>query len=157
MIECDVNGHHYATEKLYFADMKKLGAIFEENVYPALAAFFLIKEGEDYNMRLAEQIYPAIKELFNREDNEYITELVLNKEHLCIDGKKLDNAEWEKHWQTVGYNDYRMVSLKFMEENLGNFMEMLTLILPEWAEKICMNTNENSLSLSNLLKNLFLI
>ena len=157
MIECDLNGHHYVTEKLYFADMKKLGAIFEENVYPILAAMFLIKKGEDYNSKLVEQIYPALRELFNREDSEYITELALNKEHLCIDGKRLDNAEWEKHWQTVGYNDYRMVSLKFMEENLGNFTEMLTLILPEWAEKTCMSTNGNSLSLSNLLKNLFLI
>jgi hypothetical protein len=157
MIECDLNGHHYATEKLYFADMKKLGAIIEEKLYPVLALLTLVKDGKDLNGKLTEQIYSAAKETMNRDDNEYVTELVLNKEHLCIDGKKLDNAEWEKHWQSVGYSDYRLVSLKFMEENLGNFTEMLTLILPEWADKICTSTNENFLSLSNLLKNLFQI
>ena len=157
MIECDVNGHHYATEKLYFADLKKLGAIVEEKLYPTLAAICLIKNGDDLGGKLTEQIYKALKDSLNREDNEYITELVLNKEHLCIDGKKLDNAEWEKHWQAVSYSDYRLVSLKFMEQNLGNFMGMLTLVPQEWADKIGMNTKENSLSFSSLLKFLFLL
>ena len=157
MIECDLNGHHYATEKLYFADMKKLGAIFEEKLYPTLAVLYFVRGGQDFNGKLTEQIYSALRETFNRDDSEYVTELCMNKEHLCIDGKRLDNAEWEKHWQAVGYNDYRLVSFKFMEENLGNFTETLTHILPEWADKICTSTNENSLSLSNLLKSLFQI
>ena len=70
MIECDLNGHHYATEKLYFVDMKKLGAIVEEKFYPILAVLTMVKDGKDLNGKLTEQIYAAVKETVNRDDKE---------------------------------------------------------------------------------------
>ena len=67
---------------------------------------------------------------------KFISKLVLNKDALLIDGKKLDEAEFNLHWQKVGYCDYRVVIIHFIKGNLGNFTS-LSQLLPDGAtEKI---------------------
>lgn len=132
MIKCSVGGHEYSTEPLYFSDFKKLGYIAEEKVYPFITCAFACIANDLADGELLKALYTSCKDIFNREDLEYLSDLALNREHLRIDGKQLDNAEWEKHWQSVGFADYRVVSFLFIRANLGNFTS-LSALFPEGA------------------------
>ena len=132
-IECKVNGHTYTTSHLYFEEFTKLGYISEEKIYPLLICFLACIRDNFQDLEMFHALYKASKDIFNREDLKYISELVLNREHLLIDGKKLDKAEWEKHWQKVGFVEYRIVIIKFIEANLGNFTSLSALLPKEWT------------------------
>lgn len=132
MITCNVGGHEYSTEKLYYNDFTKLGFITEEKVYPFLTCAFACIANDLADGELLKALYTSCKDIFNREDLKYLSELALNREHLRVDGKQLDNAEWEKHWQEVGFSDYRVVCFNFIRENLGNFSS-LSALLPNGA------------------------
>lgn len=132
MIRCEVGGHEYTTEPLYYNDFTKLGYISEEKIYPFLTCCFACIANNLADGELLKALYTSCKDIFNREDLKVLSELALNREHLRIDGKQLDNAEWEKHWQTVGFADYRVVCFKFIKANLGNFTN-LSALLPEGA------------------------
>ena len=67
---------------------------------------------------------------------KFISKLVLNKDTLTVDGKKLDEAEFNLHWQKVGYADYRVVIINFIKGNLGNFTSLLQLLPDGATEKI---------------------
>ena len=132
MIKCTVSGHEYMTEPLYFDDFTKLGYISEEKIYPFLTCCFACIANDLADGELLKALYTSCKDIFNREDLKFISELALNREHLRVDGKQLDNAEWEKHWQDVGFADYRVVCFNFIKANLGNFSS-LSALLPEGA------------------------
>ena len=74
----------------------------------------------------------GLQDVFNKEDMKFISKLVLNKDTLMVDGKKLDEAEFNLHWQKVGYADYRVVIVHFIKGNLGNFTS-LSQLLPNGA------------------------
>lgn len=136
MIECTVNGHKYQTAKLLTEDFLNLGAMLEEKVFPFFTCFMacIVKDLSD--AELLKALYMSCKDVFNREDMKFISKLVLNKDALLIDGKKLDEAEFNLHWQKVGYCDYRVVIIHFIKGNLGNFTS-LSQLLPDGAtEKI---------------------
>lgn len=132
MITCNVGGHEYTTEPLYFSDFTKLGFITEEKVYPFLTCAFACIANNLADGELLKALYTSCKDIFNREDLKTLSELALNREHLRVDGKQLDNAEWEQHWQKVGFCDYRVVCFNFIKDNLGNFSS-LSALLPEGA------------------------
>lgn len=133
MIECKLNGHTYQTEKLYLEDFKKLGIIYEEKIMPFIITALYCSQNENLDKELIMALYSASKDVFNREDVEFLMDLVINREHLLIDGKKPDKVQWEKHWQEVGYIDYRLVAFMFTKENLGNFTMLSALIPQEWT------------------------
>lgn len=136
MIECTVNGHKYQTAKLLFEDFVNLGAMLEEKVFPFFTCFMACIANDLSDAELLKALYISCKDVFNREDMKFISKLVLNRETLIIDGKKPDEAEFNLHWQKVGYSDYRVVILNFIRGNLGNFTS-LSQLLPDGAtEKI---------------------
>ena len=135
LIECKINGHTYATAPLYFEDFTTLGFIAEEKIIPLLTCLLACVANNLTDAELLKALYNSCKDVFNHEDLKYISNLVLNKEHLLINGKKPDCAEWEKHWQSVGFIDYKIVVIKFIKANLGNFTS-LSALLPVWAKKI---------------------
>ena len=136
MIECNVNGHKYKTEKLYLEDFKKLGIIYEEKLVPLLLTLSCCKKYEYTDKDLLLAVYDASKDAFSRDDVEFVLNLVMNKEHLTIDDKKPDTAEWERHWQSEGYLVYRMVAHEFIKENLGNFSILSAHLPQEWATNL---------------------
>lgn len=136
MITCNVGGHEYTTEKLYFRDFTELGFITEEKVYPFLTCVFACIANDLADGELLKALYTSCKDIFNRDDLKKLSELALNKEHLRVDGKQLDNAEWEKHWQDVGFADYRVVCFNFIRENLGNFSSLSALLPGGAMEKM---------------------
>lgn len=136
MIKCTVNGHEYKTEPLYFEDFTTLGFITEEKVYPFLTCLTACIANDLSDAELLKALYTSCKDIFNREDLKFISNLVLNKEHMLIDGKKPDNLEWEQHWQKVGFTDYRVVVFHFIRQNLGNFSSLSALLPNEWTKKI---------------------
>ncbi len=127
-IQCTVNGRVYSTAPLYFEDFTTLGVITEEKIYPLLMVLYACMKNNFDEVELFRLLYTASREAFNRDDLRLISNLVLNREHLLIDGKKLDKVEWEKHWQSVGFVEYRVVVIKFVEANLGNFTSLSALI-----------------------------
>ena len=136
MIECTVNGHKYQTAKLLTEDFLNLGAMLEEKVFPFFTCFMACIANDLSDAELLKALYMSCKNVFNREDMKFISKLVLNKDALLIDGKKLDEAEFNLHWQKVGYCDYRVVIIHFIKGNLGNFTS-LSQLLPDGAtEKI---------------------
>ena len=136
MIECTVNGHKYQTAKLLTEDFLNLGAMLEEKVFPFFTCFMACIANDLSDAELLKALYMSCKDVFNREDRKVISKLVLNKDALLIDGKKLDEAEFNLHWQKVGYCDYRVVIIHFIKGNLGNFTS-LSQLLPDGAtEKI---------------------
>lgn len=132
-IKCSVNGHTYETQKLYLEDFKKLGIIYEEKLMPFIVTIMYCHNQDCLDKDIIYTLYKSSQDVFNREDVEFLLDLVMNKEHMLIDGKKPDCAEWERHWQSVGYIDYRTVAIAFTKENLGNFSGLLALIPDEWA------------------------
>ena len=136
MLECTVNGHRYATEALYFEDFTTLGFLTEEKVYPFLTCLTACIANNLNDAELLKALYSSCKDIFNREDLKFVSNLVLNREHLTIDGKRLDNLEFEKHWQQVGFMDYRVVVFHFMRQNLGNFSSLSALLPTGWTNKI---------------------
>lgn len=145
MIECNVNGHTYRTEKLYLKDFKKLGVILEEKIFPLFLTFIGVDKYGVGDKDLLLALYTASKDAFSRDDAEYMIDLVMNKEHLTIDGKKPDTAEWERHWQNVGYIEYRMVAIEFIKVNMGNFTLLSASMPQEWT-----------MHLKNILNGIFL-
>ena len=145
-IECKVNGHTYTTSPLYFEEFTKLGYISEEKIYPLLICFLACIRDNFQDLEMFHALYKASKDVFNREDLKYISNLVLNREHLLIDGKKLDQADWEKHWQKAGFVEYRIVVIKFIEANLGNFTS-LSALLPEELTTAIRNYIERTYSI----------
>ena len=136
MIECTVNGHKYQTAKLLTEDFLNLGAMLEEKVFPFFTCFMACIANDLSDAELLKALYMSCKDVFNREDMKFISKLVLHKDALLIDGKKLDEAEFNLHWQKVGYCDYRVVIIHFIKGNLGNFTS-LSQLLPDGAtEKI---------------------
>ena len=136
MIECTVNGHKYQTAKLLTEDFLNLGAMLEDKVFPFFTCFMACIANDLSDAELLKALYMSCKDVFNREDMKFISKLVLNKDALLIDGKKLDEAEFNLHWQKVGYCDYRVVIIHFIKGNLGNFTS-LSQLLPDGAtEKI---------------------
>lgn len=135
-IECTVNGHKYETESLYFEDFTALGFMTEEKVYPFLTCLTACIANNLSDSELLKALYNSCKDIFNREDLKFISNLALNKEHLRVDGKRLDAVEWEKHWQTVGFMDYRVVCFNFIRQNLGNFSSLSALLPTGWTENI---------------------
>lgn len=144
MIKCTVGGHEYMTEPLYYEDFTKLGFITEEKVYPFLTCAFACIANDLADGELLKALYTSCKDIFNREDLKYLSELALNREHLRVDGKQLDNAEWEKHWQAVGFADYRVVCFNFIKANLGNFSS-LSALFPTGAMDKMKSQIENKL------------
>lgn len=144
-IECKVSGHKYETESLYFEDFTTLGFMTEEKVYPFLTCLTACIANNLSDSELLKALYNSCKDIFNREDLKFISNLALNKEHLRVDGKRLDAVEWEKHWQTVGFMDYRVVCFNFIRQNLGNFSSLSALLPTEWTENIKKQV-ENKLS-----------
>ena len=106
-ISCEVNGHKYVTEKLYFKDFLTIGFLIEEKIGPFIACFTACIGNNLSDSELLKALYSSCKDILNREDMSFICDLVINREHLTIDGKKLDNADWEKFWQEVGFFDYQ--------------------------------------------------
>ena len=151
IIECDVNGHKYQTQQLYFEKFTQLGYITEEKIYPFLVCLTACMNANLTDAELLNSLYKSCKDIFNKEDLHFISELVLNREHLMIDGKRPDKAEWEKHWQSVGFTDYRVVVVKFIKANLGNFTSLSALFPKEWATKTMLLISER---LSKLLTSL---
>ena len=141
-IECKVKGHTYTTSPLYFEEFTTLGFIVEEKLFPFFACLSACLANNLTDSELLTALYKACKDIFNREDLKYISNLALNREHLLIDGKKLDQAEWEKHWQKVGFIEYRIVVMKFIQENIGNFTSLSALIPAEWADRIMSRVKE---------------
>lgn len=135
-IECTVNGHKYETEPLYYEDFTTLGFITEEKAYPFLTCLTACIANDLSDSELLKALYTSCKDIFNREDLKFISDLVLNKEHLRINGKKPDAVEWEKHWQKVGFVDYRVVVFQFMRQNLGNFSSLSAILPTGWADTI---------------------
>ena len=154
-ISCNVNGHTYETEKLYFEDGVILGSILEEKIFPFLTCFMACLGNNLSDGELIKALYCATKEIFNREDLKDIAKLVLNREHLRIDGKVLDSVEWEKHWQSVGFVEYQVVVIKFIGENLGNFTMLSSLFPTEWTEKLKHLADEKFTTAFVNLKNRF--
>lgn len=148
-IECTVGAHKYATEPLYFDDFTTLGFITEEKVYPFLTCLAACVANDLSDSELLKALYTSCKDVFNREDLKFISNLALNREHLTIDGKKPDALEWEKHWQKVGFADYRVVCFCFIKENLGNFSNLSVLFGRTQVLKDLIETK-----LSTVLKNL---
>lgn len=136
MIECTVNGHKYETSPLYFEDFTTLGFMTEEKVYPFLTCLTACIANNLSDAELLKALYVSCKDIFNREDLKFISNFVLNREHMTIDGKKPDQAAWEKHWQEVGFMDYRVVVFHFMRQNLGNFSSLSALLQDGWTDKM---------------------
>ena len=136
MIECTVNGHKYATAPLYFEDFTSLGFITEEKAYPFITCLTACIANNLSDAELLKALYASCKDIFNREDLKYISNLVLNREHMTIDGKKPDAAQWERHWQKVGFVDYRVVVFHFIRQNLGNFSSLSALLPDGWTQKV---------------------
>ncbi len=133
-IECTVGGHKYETEPLYFEEFTTLGFLTEEKIYPFLTCLVACMANDLSDNELLKALYTSCKDIFNREDLKFISNLALNREHLRIDGKKPDNLEWEKHWQKVGFADYRVVCFNFIRMNLGNFSSLSALLPTEWTQ-----------------------
>lgn len=136
MIEVTLNGHKYQTAKLLFEDFTNLGAMLEEKVFPFFTCFMACIANNLSDAELLKALYTSCKDVFNRDDMKFISKLVLNKDTLTIDGKKLDEVEFNKHWQEVGYADYRVVIINFIKGNLGNFTSLLQLLPDGATEKI---------------------
>lgn len=136
MIEVTLNGHKYQTAKLLFEDFTNLGAMLEEKVFPFFTCFMACIANNLSDAELLKALYTSCKDVFNRDDMKFISKLVLNKDTLTIDGKKLDEAEFNLHWQKVGYADYRVVIINFIKGNLGNFTSLLQLLPDGATEKI---------------------
>lgn len=135
-LECIVSGHKYETEPLYFEEFTTLGFIAEEKVYPFLTCLLACVANDLSDSELLKALYNSCKDVFNREELKFISNLALNREHLRIDGKKLDSLEWEKHWQKVGFADYRVVCFNFIRMNLGNFTSLSALFPTEWTQAL---------------------
>lgn len=135
-LECTVNGHKYETEPLYFEDFTSLGFAVEEKVYPFITCLIACVANDLSDSELLKALYTSCKDIFNREDLKFLSKLALNKEHLRVDGKKLELADWEKHWQSVGFMDYRVVCFQFIRQNLGNFSSLSALLPTEWTEQV---------------------
>ena len=133
-LECNVGGHKYETEPLYFDEFTILGFMAEEKVYPFLTCLVACMANDLSDSELLKSLYNSCKDIFNREDLKFISNLALNREHLRIDGKKPDSLEWEKHWQNVGFADYRVVCFNFIRMNLGNFSSLSALLPTEWTQ-----------------------
>ena len=136
MIEVTLNGHKYQTAKLLFEDFTNLGAMLEEKVFPFFTCFIACIANNLSDAELLKALYTSCKDVFNRDDMKFISKLVLNKDTLTVDGKKLDEAEFNLHWQKVGYADYRVVIINFIKGNLGNFTSLLQLLPDGATEKI---------------------
>ena len=136
MIEVTLNGHKYQTAKLLFEDFTNLGAMLEEKVFPFFTCFMACIANNLSDAELLKALYTSCKDVFNRDDMKFISKLVLNKDTLTIDGKKLDEAEFNLHWQKVGYADYRVGIINFIKGNLGNFTSLLQLLPDGATEKI---------------------
>ncbi len=133
MIKCNIGGHEYTTAPLYFEDFTKLGFILEEKIFPYMTCLLACLGNNMCDADFMKALYTSGKDVFNRDDLNSIANLVINREHMMIDGKKPDNAEWEKHWQSVGFIDYRILVVKLIEANLGNFSSLSALIPKEWT------------------------
>ncbi len=153
-ISCDVNGHKYVTEKLYFKDFLTMGFLIEEKIAPFMTCFVVCLGNNLSDGELLKALYSSCRELFSREDLLFISELVMNREHLTIDGKKLDNAEWEQHWQNVGFFDFQAVTLSFVGANLGNFTQLSALIPTRLADLLAGRLEDKFSILYSVLKDL---
>lgn len=147
MIECTVNGHKYETAKLLFEDFVNLGGMLEEKVFPFFTCFMACIANDLSDAELLKALYTSCKDVFNKEDMKIISKLVLNKDTLMIDGKKPDEAEFNLHWQKVGYADYRVVIFHFIKGNLGNFTSLSQLLPDGAAEKIKSQVKKKLLTL----------
>ena len=145
-LECNVGGHKYETEPLYFEEFTTLGFMAEEKVYPFLTCLVACMANDLSDSELLKALYTSCKDIFNREDLKFISNLALNREHLRIDGKKPDTLEWEKHWQKVGFAHYRVVCFNFIRMNLGNFSSLSALLPTEWTQNF-VSRLENKLSM----------
>ncbi len=145
-LECTVGGHKYETEPLYFEDFTTLGFMAEEKIYPFLTCLFACITNDLSDSELLKALYSSCKDIFNREDLKFISNLALNREHLRIDGKIPDNLEWEKHWQKAGFSDYRVVCFNFIRMNLGNFSNLSALLPAEWTQNF-LSRLENKFSI----------
>ena len=150
-ITINLNNHTYQTVKLNYEDFKKLGYLSEEKIYPFITCLIACIGNNLSDSELLKALYTSCKDIFKREDLDFITELVLNRDFMTIDGKKPDNAEWELHWQKVGFCDLRVLVFKLVKENLGNFTSLSALIPTEWTTMI---ENQVSKKLLTLLTNL---
>lgn len=136
MIECKVGEHKYQTAKLLFEDFTNLGATLEEKVFPFFTCLMACIANDLSDAELLKALYTSCKDIFNKDDMKFISNLVLNKDAFMVDGKKLDEAEFNLHWQKVGYSDYRVVIFHFIRGNLGNFTSLLQLFPTDATTKI---------------------
>ena len=147
MLECNVNGHKYQTAKLLFEDFTNLGAMLEEKIFPFFTCFGACIANDLSDAELLKALYMSCKDVFNKDDMKFISKLVLNKDTLTIDGKKLDEAEFNLHWQKVGYCDYRVVVFHFIKGNLGNFTSLSQLLPNGATDKIKSQVEKKLLTL----------
>ena len=147
MLECNVNGHKYQTAKLLFEDFTNLGAMLEEKVFPFFTCLTACIANDLSDAELLKALYTSCKDVFNKDDMKFISKLVLNKDTLTVDGKKLDEAEFNLHWQKVGYCDYRVVVFHFIKGNLGNFTSLAQLLPNGATDKIKSQVEKKLLTL----------
>ena len=105
----------------------------EEKFFPLIACIIACCANQLEDGEILKALYSASKDVFKRDDLKYVSNLVLNKEHLIVNGKILDEAEWLKHWQSVGFIEYHTVVFEFIKANLGNFTNLSALIPKEWT------------------------
>ena len=96
IIECEVNGHKYQTQQLYFEKFTQLGYMTEEKIYPFLVCLTACMSANLTDAELLNSLYKSCKDIFNKEDLHFISELVLNREHLIIDGEKTGQSRMGK-------------------------------------------------------------
>lgn len=147
LITVEINSHTYKTVKLNYEDFKKLGYLSEEKLYPFITCLFACLGNNLSDSELLKALYSSCKDIFKREDLDFITELVLNRDFMTIDGKKPDNAEWELHWQSVGFCDLRVLVFKLAKENLGNFTSLSALLPNGWTKAVEEQVKEKLLTL----------
>ena len=147
MLECNVNGHKYQTAKLLFEDFTNLGAMLEEKVFPFFTCLTACIANDLSDAELLKALYTSCKDVFNKDDMKFISKLVLNKDTLTVEEKKLDEAEFNLHWQKVGYCDYRVVVFHFIKGNLGNFTSLSQLLPNGATDKIKSQVEKKLLTL----------
>lgn len=145
-IKCKVGDNTYETNKLLVEDFLNLGATLEEKVFPFFTCFTACIVDGVPDSELLKCLYTSCKDVFKKEDSLAISKLVMNRDTLKINGKKVDEAEFNKHWLNVGYTDYRVVSFYFIKGNLGNFTSLLQL-MPDGATKKIKSQVEKKLSI----------
>lgn len=135
LIEVKIGNNKYSTARLLFEDLLNLGTTVEEKIFPFFTCFGVCIANGVSDDEILKALYTSCKDVFKKEDLKFISDLVLNKDALLVNGKKLDEVEFNKHWQAVGYVEYRVLTTKLIKENLGNFTSLQQLLPTDAVEE----------------------